>query len=124
MPTYVDTHTHLDHHGELTPADQVERARRAGVTTLVTVGTDLDTSEQAIQAARAFEGVHAVVGIHPNDAQQATDEALATLAELAHRPHGRRRRRDRAGLLPRLVPARHPGALASAPTSTSPASRT
>jgi TatD DNase family protein len=53
------------------------------VATLVTIGTDLETSEQAIHAARAFEGVHAVVGIHPNDAQQATDEALARLAELA-----------------------------------------
>ena len=83
MPSHVDTHTHLDHHGELTPAEQVERARAASVTTLVTVGTDLDTSRQAIDAARAFAGVHAVVGIHPNDAQQATDEALRTLDELA-----------------------------------------
>ena len=86
MPTYVDTHTHLDHHGELTPTDQVERARRAGVTTRVTVGTDLDTSRQAIDAARAHDGVHAVVGIHPNDAEQATPDALATLAELAQDP--------------------------------------
>lgn len=86
MPTYVDSHTHLDHHGELTPAEQVERARRAEVTTLVTVGTDLETSEQAIHAARAFEGVHAVVGIHPNDAEQATEDALATLAKLATDP--------------------------------------
>lgn len=83
MPSHVDTHTHLDHHGELTPAEQVERARDAGVDTLVTVGTDLDTSRQAIGAARRFGGVHAVVGIHPNDAQQATDEALERLAELA-----------------------------------------
>lgn len=83
MPTFVDTHTHLDHHGELTPAEQVEAARAAGVTTLVTVGTAIDTSRQAIEAARAHDGVHAVVGIHPNDAQDATDEALATLAELA-----------------------------------------
>jgi TatD DNase family protein len=86
MSSHVDTHTHLDHHGELTPADQVERARAVSVTTLVTVGTDLDTSQQAIDAARTFNGVHAVVGIHPNDAQQATDATLATLAEQASDP--------------------------------------
>ena len=83
MPSYVDTHTHLDHHGELSPQAQVERARAQDVTTIVTVGVDLDTSRSAIEHARAFEGVHAVVGIHPNDAQQATDEALATLDGLA-----------------------------------------
>lgn len=83
MPTHVDTHTHLDHHGELTPAAHVERARAAGVTTIVTVGTDVATSRQALEAARTLPGVHAVVGIHPNDAQQATPAALGDLDALA-----------------------------------------
>lgn len=83
MPAFVDTHTHLDHHGELTPSQQVERALAADVTTIVTVGTDLSSSRAAITAARAHEAVHAVVGIHPNDAQQATDEAVTTLRAMA-----------------------------------------
>ena len=83
MPAFVDTHTHLDHHGELTASEQVRRANEAGVATIVTVGTDLDSSRAAIADARAHDGVHAVVGIHPNDAQLATEANLAVLADLA-----------------------------------------
>jgi TatD DNase family protein len=83
---YVDTHCHLDHHDTLGVAEQVERARAAGVTTLVTVGTDLASSRAAVATARAFGGVHAAVGIHPNDADGATPDALAELAELALAP--------------------------------------
>ena len=83
---YVDTHCHLDHHEGLSVAEQVERARAAGVTTLVTVGTDLASSRAAIASARAHAGVHAAVGIHPNDADGATPDALAELSELALAP--------------------------------------
>lgn len=85
MPTYVDTHTHLDHHGELTPAVHVERARAAEVATLVTVGTDLTTSRQAVEHARELPGVHAVIGIHPNDAEQ-TERDFGGIRELATEP--------------------------------------
>lgn len=83
LPVYVDTHTHLAHHDELDPAEQVARARDEGVTTIVTVGTDVDSSRTAVEHAQALDGVHAVVGIHPNNAQQASPEALASIAELA-----------------------------------------
>ncbi|MFT5564055.1 MAG: TatD DNase family protein, partial [Myxococcota bacterium] len=46
--SYIDTHTHLDHHGELTPSEQVERAAVAGVATLITVGTDIASSQASI----------------------------------------------------------------------------
>ena len=84
--SYIDTHTHLDHHGELTPSEQVERAAAAGVHTLITVGTDIATSQASIDAAEAHAGVWAVVGIHPNDAEQATPEALAQLDTMAQHP--------------------------------------
>lgn len=83
---YVDTHCHLDHHDGLTVAEQLERARAVGVTTLVTIGTDLASSRAAVATARAHDGVHAAVGIHPNDADGATTEALAELARLALEP--------------------------------------
>jgi TatD DNase family protein len=84
--TYVDTHCHLDHHPELRPDEQVTRARDAGVRTLITVGTDVSSSQQAVATAARFDGVFAAVGIHPNDADTATPEALATIASLATRP--------------------------------------
>jgi TatD DNase family protein len=80
---YVDTHCHLDHHHGLSPAQQVERARAAGVTTLITVGTDMASSTQAVRTAARFEGVHAAVGVHPNDAMEATPHVLEVIDRLA-----------------------------------------
>jgi len=83
---YVDTHCHLDHHRERSVAEQVDRARSAGVATMITVGTDLASSTQAVRTAKRFEDVHAVVGIHPNDAIEATARVLELIARLAEEP--------------------------------------
>lgn len=84
--TYVDTHCHLDHHHHEPPEPQVARARAAGVGLMVTVGTDIVSSRQVVATAARFADVRAAVGIHPNDADTATDAALAELAELATAP--------------------------------------
>ena len=58
----IDTHAHLDALGE-DPAAVVARARQAGVSRILTIGTD-----QAVALAGAHDGVYAVVGVHPHDA--------------------------------------------------------
>lgn len=83
VPPFVDTHCHLDHHDELAAAEQVDRARAAGVGTMITVGTDMASSTQAVRTAHRFDGVWAVVGIHPNDAMEATDAVLKVIGRLA-----------------------------------------
>lgn len=85
MPA-IDTHCHLDHHRERSVAEQVTRARDAGVTTMITVGTDLASSTQAVRTAKRFDGVHAVVGIHPNDAIEATPQVLRMIELLGAEP--------------------------------------
>jgi TatD DNase family protein len=64
----IDTHCHLDHcdppDGEL-----VERAREAGLTRLATVGTSRDSVERALGAARTYEDVFAIVGLHPHNTE-------------------------------------------------------
>ena len=85
MP-FVDTHCHLDHHEGLSPAEQVGRANDAGVATLITVGTDMASSTQAIATAGRFEGVWAAVGVHPNDAMEATPQVLEVIERLAEGP--------------------------------------
>ena len=57
----IDTHAHLDALDE-DPADVIERAREAGVTRILTVGT-----AQAVELAERFADVWAIVGIHPHD---------------------------------------------------------
>jgi TatD DNase family protein len=83
---YIDTHCHLDHHNALTASEQVRRARAAGVTTMVTVGTDMASSVQAVATASRFDGVWAAVGIHPNDAMEATPRVLEVIEQLALDP--------------------------------------
>jgi TatD DNase family protein len=48
----------------------IDEARAAGVTRLVTVGTDAEQSAEALRVAQAHEGVWAAVGLHPHDAAQ------------------------------------------------------
>lgn len=86
VPT-VDTHCHLNHHEGLTPDEQVVRAADAGVCLMVDVGTDLESSRQAINSAARYHGVFAAVGIHPNQADEATVDELAAIDLLA-RDHG------------------------------------
>lgn len=81
--SFVDTHCHLDHHDGLSVADQVGRARSNGVDTLITVGTDMASSTQAVRSASQHDGVWAVVGIHPNDAMEATPAVLDVIDTLA-----------------------------------------
>lgn len=79
---FTDTHCHLTHLPQAA-AGAVERAQADGVDLLVTIGTDLASSAECVQIAAAYPGVHAAVGIHPNDAIEATDAVLARVEELA-----------------------------------------
>jgi TatD DNase family protein len=83
----IDTHVHL-HDPAFDPDREavVARALAAGVTALVTLGTDRATSERAVELAGRFEAVYAAVGIHPNQAHQASPGDLEALARLVAHP--------------------------------------
>ncbi|PYM65592.1 MAG: hydrolase TatD [Candidatus Rokuibacteriota bacterium] len=83
----VDTHAHL--HDGLFAADRdaaLVRARAAGILRVVTIGTDVSTSREAVALAGRHPDVYAAVGIHPHDAATADPAALAELASLARAP--------------------------------------
>ncbi len=63
---WTDNHCHLPAGQEATPV--VDAARDAGVTRLITVGTDVEHSRQAIAVARRHDQVWATAGVHPHDA--------------------------------------------------------
>jgi TatD DNase family protein len=64
---WCDSHCHVPWEG--LGAAAVEEARAAGVTRLVSVGTDAAQSMAALKLAEAHEGVWATVGLHPHDAK-------------------------------------------------------
>ena len=81
----IDSHTHLDL-CEGPASELVERAVAAGVTKMLTVGTDGASCRAALAAAEAFPQVYAAIGRHPNYAKGFDDADLAELKALAAHP--------------------------------------
>lgn len=75
---WADSHCHIDYDG--VGASAINDARQAGVTRMVTIGTDADSSASAVATARANEGVWATVGLHPHDATDGT-QGIASLLD-------------------------------------------
>jgi len=71
----IDTHAHLDALDE-DPLDVLERAREAGVTRILTVGT-----AQAVELAERFAEVWAIVGIHPHESATGDIDEVRRLQE-------------------------------------------
>ena len=88
-----------------TPSSSPRRST-AGVSRIVTVGTDGASCRAALAAAEDFPQVYAAIGRHPNAATGFDDADLAELEALAAHPRCVGDRRDRPRLLPRLRPAR------------------
>jgi len=81
----VDTHAHLDACTD-PPAALLERARSAGVGTVLTVGTTIESCTRALAAADADDGVFAILGIHPHEAGGPEAERVDELSELLRHP--------------------------------------
>jgi TatD DNase family protein len=76
---FVDSHSHID--GPEFDADReevIERARVAGVSTILNVGTGDPHSgalERAVELGRKHENVYTAIGTHPHDARLYDDQA-------------------------------------------------
>ena len=86
----VDSHAHL----EMGQFDEdrgamLERARAAGIEALLAIGSGSSPTERldaAIPFAEQHDWIYATVGIHPHDANTATEEHFTQLSELARHP--------------------------------------
>ncbi len=92
--TAFDAHCHLNL--VLGPvSDVLARAAAAGITRVVTVGTDLPSCYSAVTTAADHDPVYAAVAIHPNETarvaggQAQREGVLYELAELAGQPEVR-----------------------------------
>lgn len=71
----IDTHAHL-----MFPQfkddfeDVIKRAREVGVSKIINVGCDEESSAQAIKMAKEYDFLYATVGLHPYDAEKASQE--------------------------------------------------
>jgi TatD DNase family protein len=78
----IDTHAHLDALDE--PAAAVTRARRAGVTRIISIGTDPDSWASTLELVQEHDGVYGVMGLHPHEARPAFD--VGVLPKLLRHP--------------------------------------
>src|SRR4029077_20722047 len=80
----IETHAHLDYPDFAGDFDDVlRRATEAGVTRILTIGTSIESSERAVDLAEKHPNIFAVIGVHPTYAEEAGEDVLTPLRELA-----------------------------------------
>src|SRR5438552_5040488 len=83
----IDTHAHLDFPDFASDLEDVlRRAEEADVKRVITIGTSIESSRQAIELAENYPSVYAAIGVHPSHAEQAEDDVITPLRELAQNP--------------------------------------
>ena len=87
QPRLIDTHAHLD--GSQFDQDREEtiaRAQESGISQILTVGCDLQSSQASIDLAERHETIYAAVGIHPHDATECDNAAIEQLKTMQQHP--------------------------------------
>jgi TatD DNase family protein len=81
---FIDTHTHLQFESYNEDRELViQRAIKNDVDAMITIGTDIKSSTEALVLAKKFAVIYASVGIHPNDSLDTTDTDLEEVTKLA-----------------------------------------
>jgi TatD DNase family protein len=83
----VDSHCHLDHPEFEGEVDAIlDRARRVGVSTMLTICTTLSSFPRVLAIAERHEDVFCTVGVHPHDAEAEQDATVDRLLQLSRHP--------------------------------------
>ena len=82
----VDSHCHLDYATADERPEILARARRAGVSTLLTIGTKIAEFPTVRAIAESDADIWCSVGIHPHEAASEDDAAVEQLAALTEHP--------------------------------------
>jgi len=84
VPSLIDTHAHIDgkeFDGDF--SDMLARAAAAGVSRIIAVGGDIESSRKTVQLARSYDNIHCAVGIHPHDAIRVSDKCFDLIGQMA-----------------------------------------
>jgi len=79
----IDSHAHLDMQDFDKDREEVlERASNGGITHIITIGIDLDSSRDAVGLANKYDFVYAAVAYHPHNAEGCDIQGLEKLVEV------------------------------------------
>jgi TatD DNase family protein len=82
----VDSHCHIDFAGLDERPGLIDRARAAGVMTMLTIGTKAEELSEVIEIASSDPDIWATVGIHPHEAQATPDTIMDRLVDMIAHP--------------------------------------
>ena len=82
----IDSHCHLDYFKDAEFPEVIARARAAGVTEMVSIGTSLEQSRRILALVDNEPGLWCSVGIHPQHAHEEPVPEPETLAEMTRHP--------------------------------------
>jgi TatD DNase family protein len=80
----IDTHAHLDAFEDVGAA--LDRARAAGVTRVITIGTSIESCRASLALCDEQAGVFAALGLHPHDAGSVGEREVDELRGLLTHP--------------------------------------
>lgn len=82
----IDSHVHLNDEQLFIKIETlIEKAHNVGVIGFVVVGYDVESSKLAIDIANMYDGVYALIGIHPSEASYVREDDLVWIEDnLSH----------------------------------------
>ena len=88
MTTLIDIGANLCHESLFKRLDEViDRALEKDVTRMIVTGSDVPSSEQALELTTQYDGIlFGTAGIHPHHAASVTKDDFSVITELAHHP--------------------------------------
>lgn len=80
----IDSHAHLDDKRFNYDRDiLIKSLKDNGIDFVYNIGADLASSKKSVELARKYENIHAVIGVHPHDADTYNDKVEKELIELS-----------------------------------------
>ncbi|NLU36379.1 MAG: TatD family hydrolase [Clostridiales bacterium] len=84
---FFDSHAHLDDRRfDRDRQALIESLPQRGISYVINVGADMESSEKSIELAQQYPFIYAAVGVHPHDAKDMKDSDLDALLEMAKHP--------------------------------------
>ena len=79
----IDTHVHLNDNAYNDILNEIiQSANNNGINKMIIIGCDYQSSLKAIEIAKKYENIYAMVGLHPSEVDHETDRDLNWLKEL------------------------------------------
>lgn len=80
----IDTHAHLEmREFEDDREDVIKRAKDAGVDYIITIGTTVESTRDAVMLADKHDGIYAAIGIHPHETKDILHPAYEIIRHFA-----------------------------------------